>query len=175
MKIIIWGHYPLHSSTHGYIHDTYYKAFESLGYDVMWVSNEDHLIDYAGAVFFVEDSQKSAMPVRPDCKYITHHVDTKYFTDRGVPFENVLKLGNCIRNTVHFDVNWGNFYKHMDANDTAEDGCICVHNRHIYEVLGCKFAPVTIAARFAHEKPVPETRGITPFGFHYHLPPGTVL
>ena len=103
MKIIIWGHYPLHSSTHGYIHDTYYKAFESLGYDVMWVSNEDHLIDYAGAVFFVEDSQKSAMPVRPDCKYITHHVDTKYFTDRGVPFENVLKLGNCIRNTVHFE------------------------------------------------------------------------
>jgi len=103
MKIIIWGHYPLHSSTHGYIHDTYFKAFESLGYDVMWVSNEDHLIDYTGAVFFVEDSQKSAMPVRPDCKYITHHVDTKYFTDRGVPFENVLKLGNCIRNTVHFE------------------------------------------------------------------------
>ena len=103
MKIIIWGHYPLHSSTHGYIHDTYFKAFKSLGHDVMWVSNEDHLIDYAGAVFFVEDSQKSAMPVRPDCKYITHHVDTKYFTDRGVPFENVLKLGNCIRNTVHFE------------------------------------------------------------------------
>ena len=103
MKIIIWGHYPLHSSTHGYIHDTYFKAFESLGHDVMWVSNEDHLIDYTGAVFFVEDSQKSAMPVRPDCKYITHHVDTKYFTDRGVPFENVLKLGNCIRNTVHFE------------------------------------------------------------------------
>ncbi len=103
MKIIIWGHYPLHSSTHGYIHDTYFKAFESLGHDVMWGSNEDHCIDYTGAVFFVEDSQKSAMPVRPDCKYITHHVDTKYFTDRGVPFENVLKLGNCIRNTVHFE------------------------------------------------------------------------
>ena len=76
---------------------------------------------------------------------------------------------------IHFDVNWGDFYKHMDANNTAEDGCICVHNRHIYEVLGCKFAPVTVAARFAHEKPVPETRGITPFGFHYHLPAGTVL
>jgi len=105
MKIIIWGHYPLHSSTHGYIHDTYYKAFESLGYDVMWVSNEDHYLqlDYENTVFFVEDSQKSHMPVRPESKYITHHVDTKYFTDRGVPFENVLKLGNCIRNTVHFE------------------------------------------------------------------------
>lgn len=76
---------------------------------------------------------------------------------------------------VHFDVNWGKFYKHMNANNTAEDGCICVHNRHIYEVLGCKFAPVTVASRFSHEKPVPETKGIVPFGFHYHLPPNTVL
>lgn len=76
---------------------------------------------------------------------------------------------------VHFDVNRGNFYKHMNANDTAEDGCICVHNRHIYEVLGCKFAPIEIASRFAHEKPLPETVGIKPFGFHYHLPTGTKL
>lgn len=76
---------------------------------------------------------------------------------------------------VHFDVNWGNFYKHMNANDTAEDGCICVHNRHIYEVLGCKFAPIEVASRFSHEKLLPETKGIKPFGFHYHLPAGTIL
>ncbi len=47
--------------------------------------------------------------------------------------------------------------------------------KDIAAMLTAKFAPVTVAARFAHEKPVPETRGITPFGFHYHLPPGTVL
>jgi len=76
---------------------------------------------------------------------------------------------------VHFDVNWGNFYNHMNANDTAEDGCICVHNRHIYEVLGCKFAPIEVASRFSHEKLLPETKGIKPFGFHYHLPAGTIL
>lgn len=103
MKIIIWGHYPLHSSTHGYIHDTYFKAFKSLGYDVMWVSNEPHNIDYSNSIFFVEDSQKSHMPIRKDCKYITHHIDTKYFTDLGVPFENILKLGNCIRSTMIYE------------------------------------------------------------------------
>ena len=103
MKIIIWGHYPIHTSTHGYIHDTYYKAFTSLGHDVTWVSNEPHNLDYTDAVFFVEDSQKSHMPIRKDCKYITHHVPTEYLTDRGVPYENVLKLGNCIRDTVHFE------------------------------------------------------------------------
>ena len=76
---------------------------------------------------------------------------------------------------VPFDVNWGNFYKHMGVTLQSEDGNICVHNRHIYEVLGCKFAPVNMAARFSHERPTPETKGITPFGFHYFLPPGTVL
>lgn len=76
---------------------------------------------------------------------------------------------------IEFNVNQGDFYKHMNANNFAEDGNICVHNRHLYEAAGCKFAPVEIAARFAHEKQLPETQGITPFGFHYHLPPGTVL
>ena len=76
---------------------------------------------------------------------------------------------------IQFDVNWGDFYKHMNAESTSEDGNICVHNRHIYEALGCKIAPIEVAARFAHEKPLPETKGITPFGFHYHLPEGTVL
>ena len=76
---------------------------------------------------------------------------------------------------IHFDVNHGNFYKHMNANNFAEDGNICVHNRHIYEVLGCKFAPVEVAAKFSHEKQTSETLGLIPFGFHSILPPGTQL
>ena len=76
---------------------------------------------------------------------------------------------------IEFNVNQGDFYKHMNANNFAEDGNICVHNRHVYEKAGCIFAPVEVCARFSHEKPLPETQGITPFGFHYHLPSGTVL
>ena len=72
-------------------------------------------------------------------------------------------------------MNWGDFYKHFGYKNTAEDGNICVHNRHIYEALGCKFAPVEVAAKFSQEKQLPETKGIKPFGFHYHLPPGTKL
>jgi hypothetical protein len=76
---------------------------------------------------------------------------------------------------VEWDVNRGDFYKHMNANNFAEDGNICVHNRHIYERCGCKFAPIEVAAKFAHEKPIKETVGIVPFGFHYHLPKNTKL
>lgn len=104
MKIIIWGHYPLHSSTHGYIHNTYNKAFKYLGNDVSWVPNSPLIdVDFSDTIFFVEDSQKSHMPLRSDCKYITHHIDTKYLTDRGVPYENILKLGNCIQETEKYE------------------------------------------------------------------------
>ena len=60
MKVIIWGHYPLHSSTHGYIHDVYFKAFKYLGHDVQWVANDPNIYLQVepGTVFFVEDSQK---------------------------------------------------------------------------------------------------------------------
>lgn len=104
MKIVIWGHYPLHSSTHGYIHSTYAKAFQYLGHEVNWVPNSPDVdLDFSNSIFFVEDSQKSYMPLRKDCKYITHHIETKYLTDAGVPYENALKLGNCIQETEKFE------------------------------------------------------------------------
>ena len=56
-----------------------------------------------------------------------------------------------------------------------EDGNICVHNRHIFVEQGCEFAPVDVAARFSQENRIPECEGITPFGFHYRLPPGVEL
>lgn len=56
-----------------------------------------------------------------------------------------------------------------------EDGNVCVHNRHIFLEQGCKYAPVEVAVRFSQETRVPECEGITPFGFHYRLPPGVNL
>ena len=93
----------------------------------------------------------------------------------GFSFRSKKLLDVPKRAYIHFDVNWGNFYKHMNVGSTSEDGNICVHNRHIYEALGCKFAPLEVAARFSHERPLPETEGTTPFGFHYFLPAGTKL
>ena len=56
-----------------------------------------------------------------------------------------------------------------------EDGNICVHNRHIFVEQGCEFAPVDVAVGFSQENRIPECEGITPFGFHYRLPPGVEL
>lgn len=104
------------------------------------------------------------------------------------PFGNHQRVGNggfCLMSKklldvpkhkhIEWNVNQGNFYNHMNANNFAGDGNVCVHNRHIYEESGCKFAPIEVAVRFSQEKKVPEAEGIVPFGFHYFLPEGTKL
>lgn len=71
---------------------------------------------------------------------------------------------------IPFDCTTGSFYKHFDQNNFNEDGCIAVHNRHLFESQGCKFAPVDLAVKFSQELDVPEAVGIVPFGFHKLIP-----
>jgi len=74
---------------------------------------------------------------------------------------------------VPFDVvAMNDFYKMFGATNWNEDGNICVHNRHIFEEHGCKFAPVEVAKFFSHESSLDINRGIVPFGFHGNLPAG---
>jgi hypothetical protein len=56
----------------------------------------------------------------------------------------------------------------MNAGLYNEDGNICVHNRHIFEANGCKFAPVEVASKFSREETLPDSEKET-FGFHYHF------
>ena len=125
-------------------------------------SNEFYKYDYIGAPWEKVDHSYLDPWGKP------HRVGNGGFSFRSKKLLDVPKRAH-----IQFDVNWGDFYKHFGYGNTAEDGNICVHNRHIYEQLGCKFAPVEVAAKFSQEKQLPETEGISPFGFHYHLPPGT--
>lgn len=97
MKVIIWGH-KLHEHTHSYIHSSYYNAFKYLGYEVYWIDFRDNIsqYDFSDCIFFTENSVKDGMPLHKDCKYITHHIDTEYFINAGISFQNVLKLGNYL-------------------------------------------------------------------------------
>jgi hypothetical protein len=80
-------------------------------------------------------------------------------------------LGVPLIEDIPFEVNEGDFYKHMNAGAYNEDGNICVHNKHLFEKHGCRFAPVELAARFSHEEPTIETaRNPKPFGFHRFFP-----
>ena len=73
---------------------------------------------------------------------------------------------------VPFDVvAMNHFYKMFGAVNWNEDGNICVHNRHIFEDNGCKFAPIEVAKYFSYESPLPINQDIIPFGYHGNLPP----
>ena len=77
---------------------------------------------------------------------------------------------------VPFDVvAMNNFYKMFGSTNWNEDGNICVHNRHIFEEQGCKFAPIEVAKDFSHESPLDINRGIIPFGYHGNLPSGVEI
>jgi hypothetical protein len=99
------------------------------------------------------------------------------------PFGNHQRVGNggfSLRSTkllqtpvahkVEWNINQDNFYKHMGVNSQAEDGIICVHNRHIYEKAGNNFAPLKIALKFSCEQKVAEYTGELTFGYHKKFP-----
>ena len=67
---------------------------------------------------------------------------------------------------IPWNVNEGNFYRHFNKNAYSEDGNICVHNRHLFEQEGCKFAPLDIASQFSHELDLTDIFIGKTFGFH---------
>ncbi len=70
---------------------------------------------------------------------------------------------------VPWEVNEGTFYKHFNQKSYSEDGNICVHNRHIFEREGCKFAPIEVAVLFSRELEISDITFGQTLGFHrYH-------
>lgn len=86
------------------------------------------------------------------------------------PFGNLIRVGNggfslrskkLLELPSKLNLEWKSYYGFHN-----EDGFFSVHNRHILEKNGCKFAPIEIASHFSHEYKTEETEGILPFGFH---------
>ena len=121
--------------------------------------------DYIGAPWaYVEDAY-----IDPFGNH--HRVGNGGFSLRSKKF---LDVPNKVE--VPWETNNSDFYWMPEGVvNYHEDGNVCVHNRHIFLEQGCKYAPVEVAVRFSQETRVPECEGITPFGFHYRLPPGVNL
>ncbi|MBY0109991.1 MAG: hypothetical protein K2X90_02665 [Candidatus Babeliaceae bacterium] len=79
-KVIIWGH-KLHSHTHSYIHEAFYKAFQAMGYDTFWFDNNDNISDFnfENCLFVTEGQADRGIPLVFSSYYLLHNVDqTKY-------------------------------------------------------------------------------------------------
>lgn len=70
-KVIIWGH-PLYSHTHSYVHDAYYRAFKSMGYDVYWFHDKDYPkdFDYNNCLFIGEGFADKEIPINESSCYL---------------------------------------------------------------------------------------------------------
>jgi hypothetical protein len=90
-KVIIWGH-KLHSHTHSYIHNAFYKAFNYLGYETYWFDDHDDVssFNFANSLFIVEGQVDENIPLRNDCKYILHNTSKSKY--ESLPIENYIRL-----------------------------------------------------------------------------------
>jgi hypothetical protein len=124
MKCILWG-YPLHSDTYSYIYEAFKKAFEYLGHEVFWFTDEDYPedFDYDDCIFFCEGYKDKNIPLRKTSTYICHVcinpekyignvkklVDMRYHVDyiEDVNYTYTLDYDNCeqLESGVLYDKN----------------------------------------------------------------------
>lgn len=79
-KVVIWGH-KLHTHTHSYIHQAFYRAFCALGYTTYWFDEKDALSDFnfANTLFLTEGQADASIPLREDCYYILHNCTSQKY------------------------------------------------------------------------------------------------
>jgi hypothetical protein len=73
-KVVLWGH-PPDTHTHSYIHYGFYKSFEYLGYDVVWVDDlkKNSNIDLNDAIVISEKNVINHLPIIDSATYFIHN------------------------------------------------------------------------------------------------------
>tara|TARA_A100001201_G_scaffold3086_1_gene7314 strand:+ start:268 stop:1140 length:873 start_codon:yes stop_codon:yes gene_type:complete len=76
-KFVAWG-LKLHSHTHSYIHDSYCKAFSSLGWETQHFDGDTE-VDVRDSIVLVSAHYEHNVPLHPSNKYITHNCERDDF------------------------------------------------------------------------------------------------
>jgi len=93
-QVVLWGH-KLHSSKHSYIHYGFYKAFKSLGYDTLWLDDNDTnniyflSLDFENTLFITEGNVDMKIPIVEGSHYILFECDLSKYRFKDI---NILIL-----------------------------------------------------------------------------------
>lgn len=89
-RVIIWGH-KKNGHTHGYIHSSYFKAFQSMGYETYWFDDTDDVtgFNFDNCIFLTEDQAQHNIPLNKTSKYILHHTKLDKYINNGLDFINL--------------------------------------------------------------------------------------
>lgn len=71
-KVIIWGR-PLHSHTHSYIHNGFFRACKKLGYDVEWVDSEEKS-GFKNSIIITERGSLNNLTIEDSSVYFIHNL-----------------------------------------------------------------------------------------------------
>ena len=85
-KIVIWGH-TLHSHTHSYIHYAYQKAFQNMGYDVLWLDDKPGQELPPGSFVITEGQVDRHLPINKNCSYLLHNCDVSKYDEKDVDYK----------------------------------------------------------------------------------------
>ena len=86
-KIIIWGH-PLHTHTHSYIHDAFYRAFSYMDHETYWLNDPDgNSKIFEDALVITEGQVDNNMPLVSSAQYLLHNCDTQRYVDADLDFK----------------------------------------------------------------------------------------
>ena len=124
-KVIIWGH-KLHSHTHSYIHNAYYKAFKFLGFETYWLDKNDDIsnLNFDNCIFFTEDQVQHTIPLNKNSFYILHHCKLDKYIDNGLKYINLCNYVNDCQlgksyNYENSNVEKINYYTYYDSVNKA--------------------------------------------------------
>jgi hypothetical protein len=104
-KFIAWG---CKYHTHSFIHHSYKKAFEYLGWETYWLSDDDDVssFDFSDSLFLTLGGHDDRIPKRKDCKYILHNCETDKYDGldflilqvytHGLLERQIEKISDCI-------------------------------------------------------------------------------
>lgn len=144
-QVVIWGHKLLDArtaNTFAFIHDSWYRTFKHMGYNVLWLDNDDDIsgLNLENSLFLTEGQVDQNLPVLPSCKYIIHNCNLDKY--RSV-LPNVLNLQvythDCLsRNVQVIDEEQLCFYQPEADFSRPDHGC---DNRTIYQPWATNLLP----------------------------------
>jgi hypothetical protein len=121
--VVIWGH-KLHSHTHSYIHNAYYRAFRKMGFTVLWLDDGDDIsvYDLNKCIFLTEGQVDSKIPLIKEAFYILHHCDVNKYKD--YKYINLCNYVNDCTLGISYNFPGGkcqkiNYYTYYDYDNKA--------------------------------------------------------
>lgn len=118
-KVVVWGH-KLHSHTHSYIHYAFVKAFKYLGYNTLWLDNNDDVseIDFNNTLFITEGQVDEKIPIIENAIYILHNCNGEKYSSinkkivlqvytNTIPKNVVLIENSCYYSGCGLFIPWG--------------------------------------------------------------------